>query len=379
MLLALLVTACRLPSTHGPGNDSESDADTDADSDSDSDVDTDSDADTDWGGYTGPPRLVITASDIWKGTSEWAFYDFETLLWRISGEAVDAYDVLPTCSAAWVGLIRRGGQDGDGVDVKDADSGFTLDDIVLPVGALPRSAVGLPHGMIAVGLDTGTDVALYLPGADPFASVDLAKYADAADAVHVAALGWWEDALVVVLDAGVLTNAAALVIDVESGAVVDARELSTANISDEIAIVDDWLYLFGRGDPLHPDALEAWHLSNGVTALVDATGLGQAALTAASFASEGTWIVADDGKGVSSVRWMDFDPASGFDVGGAAVPSLVRETPLGDVAAEGSRGFWLTEGDDGHTVTRYDAAGDALASWTFSALAAIRTCGADSL
>jgi hypothetical protein len=52
---------------------------------------------------------------------------------------------------------------------------------------------------------------------------------------------------------------------------------------------------------------------------------------------------------------------------------------LGDIAAEGSTAFWLTEGDDGHTVTRYDADGKALGSWTYSAPVAVRTCGADSL
>jgi hypothetical protein len=389
VLIGLVALACRLPPPDGSGNESEPDADTDADTDSDSDSDidvdtdtdsdTDSDTDTDWGAYTGPPRLVITASDVWKGTSEWALYDLETLLWRIHGEAVDAREVVPTCSAAWVGLVRRSGEDDDGIDVKDAESGFGLDDIHLPVGAQPRSAVGLQHGMIGVGLDTGAAIEAFLPGGEYFTSVDLSKYADATGTVHVAALGWWRRVLVAVLDSGALTNAVVLEIDGESGVVTDAKELWTAGISDEIAIVGDWLYVFGRGDSLHPDAIEALHLSHGSSNKIDAATLKQGSLTAASFASDGMWVVADDGKGTASVRWIDFDDLYGFDLDENDGPSLEADAPLGDIAAEGAHGFWLTGGDDGHKVTRYDAGGKALGSWTFSAPAAVRTCGADSL
>ena len=148
----------------------------------------------------------------------------------------DAREVVPTCSAAWVGLVRRNGEDDDGVDLKDAESGFTLDDIVLPAGALPRSASGIESGGVAVGFDTGHTIELYV-GSDPVGSVDLSKYADATDTVHVAALAAGKKNVLAVLDAGDLTNAIALVLDSE--AVVSSHELSTADISAEIAIVDD--------------------------------------------------------------------------------------------------------------------------------------------
>jgi len=371
-VLIAFVLACHSPDDSG----GEADTDTDSDTDTDTDADTDTDTDTDWGAYTGPPRAVLTVSDAIKGHSKWALYDLETLLWRISGEAVDAREVVPTCSAAWVGLVRRNGADDDGVDLKDADSGFTLDDIVLPVGALPRSASGIESGGVAVGFDTGHTIELYSLS-DPAGSFDLSKYADAKGTVHVAALAAGKKNLVAVLDAGESTNAFALVLEPES--VVSAHELSTAAISDEIAIVDDWLYVFGRGDALHPAGIEAWRSTDGATATIDAAALGQTALTAASFAAEGAWVVADDGKGTASVRWIPYDPDRAFDLDGVAAPSLVRKGVLGDVASEGSAGFWLTEGDDGHTVTRYDAGGKALGSWTYSAPVAIRTCGADSL
>ena len=368
MLIALVLFACGSPSTGGSGDESDTDTDTDSD--------TDTDTDTDWSAYTGPPRLVITLSDALKGVSGWAFYDLETLLWRLSGEAVDAREVVPTCGAAWVGLVRRGGEDDDGVDLKDAESGFTLSDITLPKDALPRSAAGIEAGGVAVGLDTGRAIEFFWDG-NPIGEYDLSEYADDTDTVHVAALATWKDRSLAVLDAGVQTNAVALVFD--RGDVVDAHELSTADISDEIAIVDDWLYVFGRGDSLHPDAIEAWRLSDGATATVDAADLGQGALTAASFAAEGFWVAADDGKGTASVRWIPYDPDEAFDLDGMATPSLVRKGVLGDVAAEGATAFWLTEGDKGHTVTRYDAGGKALGSWTYFAPASIRSCGADSL
>ncbi len=375
MLVALVALACHSPDDSGSEGDADTDSDTDTDTDSDTDTDTDTDID--WGAYSGPPRAVITVSDAVKGHSKWALYDLETLLWRISGEAVDAREVVPTCSAAWVALIRRNGEDDDGVDLKDAGSGFTLEDIVFPAGALPRSASGIESGGVAVGFDTGHTLELYFQS-DPVGTYDLSEYADETDTVHVAALAAGEKNAIAVLDAGEGTDAIALVLGSEA-LVVSFHELSTAGISDEIRIVDDWLYVFGRGDPLHPDAIEAWRVSDGATATIDAASLGQEQLTAASFAAEGAWVVADDGKGTSTVRWIPYDDAAAFDLDGIAAPSLARKGAVGDVAAEGSTGFWLTEGDEGHTVTRYDGTGNPLGSWTYSAPVAIRTCGADSL
>ena len=370
MLIALVALACRLPSD-GSGN--ESDADTDSDTDADSDVDTDTDAD--WDAYTGPPRLVITTSDAVKGVSGWAFYDLETLLWRISGEAVDAREVVPTCGTAWVGLVRRSGGDDDGLDLKDAESGFTLEDVVFPAGALPRSACGLENGAVAIGFDTGQAIEVYW-GSDLAGSIDLSEYADAKDAVHVAALMLGDESLVAVLDAGAQTNAKVLVVDFDGNA-LSTYELTTAGISDEIRVVDNWLYVFGRGDSLHPDLLEAWNLSTGLSSILTATGFGDA-LTAASFAREGLWLVADDGDGTSSVHWVDYDPVMAFDYDGRQL-RFDSDVRIGDIAAEGATGFWLTEGANGHTVRRYDAYGEALGSWTYSAPASIRTCGADAL
>ena len=83
------------------------------------------------------------------------------------------------------------------------------------------------------------------------------------------------------------------------------------------------------------------------------------------------WTVAVDTYDKASVRWAGFDGKGG--------PVLEQGQSIGGIAAEGSTGFWLTEGDDGHTVTRYDAEGNALGSWVFPAAASVRTCGADAL
>jgi hypothetical protein len=388
LLVALVVLACRLPSpdgSHPPTDtstatdtDLDSDVDTDSDTDSDVDADTDSDVDTptlkkwfDWGAYSGPPRLVITASNnFWKAeVGEWSLVDLESEEWIVDSETVDGNDLAPACSAAWVGVLRRGGKAGDGVQIHDALDGASLGGIDLDPGRWPRAAVGFTDGDVAIGFDTGTAIEIRRANGDLVRTIDLAVYADAAGVVHVTALAWWRGWLIAVLDAGQLTDALFLWIDPETGA-ASGQYLYSANISDEIAIVDDSLYLFGRGDSLHPAGIE-WHeLSHGPAHWLDAAALGVAAITSVSFDDKGFWMAAVDAKGASSARWTDYD--------GDDDPVIESDVPLGDIASAGRRGFWAMV-EDGRTLRHYDYAGDDLGSWTFPATIAVRACGTDAL
>ena len=375
-LVTLLLLACRVPSPggsngHDPG-DTDTDADTDTDSDTDTDTDSDTDSDMDWGAYTGPPRLVVAPSyNFWmEEVGEWALYDLEESSWVVYGAAVDGTDLVPTCSAAWVAVIRLNGEDDEGVDLHDAQNATALGSIYLEGGRRPRAAVGFVDGDVAIGFDTGTVIDIRAANGDLTSTIDLSAYADAVDTVHVAALTWWDGMLLAVVDAGALTEAIVLGIDPSSGSVVLERPLHTFAISDEVAVVDGWLWIVGRGDSLEPGAIEATSLTEELYLLIDGEASGLT-FTTASFAADGFWVAAVDGVDETSVRWVGFDGTEG--------PVIPLTQPVGDVAAEGSDAFWLTEGKHGHTVTRYDAGGKALGQWTFPAPAAIRSCGADSL
>jgi hypothetical protein len=187
--------------------------------------------------------------------------------------------------------------------------------------------------------------------------------------VHVAALVWFRSWLLAVLDAGELTNAVLLTLDVDKG-LVNAKELYSAAISDEVAIMDDYLYLFGRGDLLHPAGIEWLDPSGGGEHWIDAAALGVAEITAVFFAEKGFWVAAVDVKGTSNARWIDYD--------GDEDPVFESDVPLGDIAAEGRTGLWATV-DDGRTLRHLDYAGKQLGEWTFPAPVAIRSCGADAL
>jgi hypothetical protein len=365
------VLACRLPAAtpdSAPTTTAESDAD--ADADTDSDIDSDTDADSDPGAFTGPPRVVVTAADDWKGRGAWALYDLQTLTWVLHGEAVDGDDLAPACSAAWVGVLRRHGQDGDGLDLMDGRYGTSLGEIELALGSQPSAAVGMPGGSVAIGFGSGSELDVRTADGKQVRTLDLAAYGDGDGTARVAALTWWRGTLLVVLDAGVLTDAMVVSIDPVSGAVEDDRSLRSATLSDEVVVVDGWLYVFGRGDALHPGGVEAVQLNTGERNWIDAEELTMTSLTGASFAPGGFWVAGTDDLGVPAARWVDLDGTvqHGFDLDG----------PVGDVAAESATAVWLTEGE-GRTVQRRNAAGKVIGTFIFADPSAVRICGNDRL